>query len=66
MIRAIAMINRTKAKLIQMGDRTHHHDHAIYPVSFRPMKSTVKRPTNPMPPDDVVVLLLILLFYSSV
>lgn len=35
---------------IQIGERTHHHDHAMKPVSFKVMKTMVSRPTKPMPP----------------
>lgn len=45
---------RMKAlKLIQMGDSTHHQDHAITPVSLRTMKAIVKAPTNPIPPLEL-------------
>lgn len=60
----INRIANPRAKLIHRGDRTHSHDHVINPVSLRPMKSTVKRPANPIPPDDVVVLLMFVLYIS--
>lgn len=45
-----ATVNSTMAKLIHNGDKTHHHDQVIIPVSFRPMKRMVSRPAKPMPP----------------
>lgn len=44
---------RTKRpKLIQRGDRTHHHDQVMCPVNFKPMNNTVSRPANPIPLDE--------------
>jgi hypothetical protein len=40
------------AKLISRGDKTHHHDHAITPVSLSVMKTIVSSPTKPTPPED--------------
>jgi hypothetical protein len=37
---------------IQIGDNTHHHDHAITLVSLRPTKRTVSNPVKPMPPEE--------------
>jgi len=34
---------------IQIGDKTHHHDHVILPISFNTIKTIVKRPVNPIP-----------------
>lgn len=48
-IPAIAIIAITTTRLIHIGDNTHHHDHAINPVSFRPTNNTVNRPVNPIP-----------------
>lgn len=44
---------------IQRGQRTHHQDQAITPVSLNAMKSMARRPQKPMPPDDVDVSLII-------
>jgi len=48
MIRIVNM-TRATATEIHSGERTHHHDHVIYPVSFNPINSTVSRPVNPNP-----------------
>jgi hypothetical protein len=37
---------------IQIGDNTHHHDHAITLVSLRPTKRTVSSPGRPIPPEE--------------
>lgn len=37
---------------IHIGDKTHHHDHDICPMSLRIINTIVKRPTNPTPPLD--------------
>lgn len=37
--------------VIQIGDRTHHHDHPITPVSLRTMKVMVRSPVKPIPED---------------
>ena len=37
---------------IQIGDNTHHHDHAITLVSLRPTKRTVSSPVKPMPQEE--------------
>ena len=34
------------------GDKTHHHDQLMKPVSFNPMNKIVNNPTNPTPPLD--------------
>jgi hypothetical protein len=47
-------IRITTKKVTQMGDKTHHQDHVIYPVSLRPINKIVKSPTNPIPPVFVV------------
>ena len=41
------------------GDKTHYHDHAIYPVSFNPMNRTARSEENPKPELTVVVSLAI-------
>ncbi len=45
------MIPKVIAAPIHIGERTHHHDHPMKPVSFKVMKTMVSRPTNPMPPE---------------
>ena len=55
-IAIIANITNTKAKrpkLIHSGLSTHHHDHAILPVSFKTIKTIVNSPTKPIPPDEL-------------
>lgn len=39
-------------KLIQIGDKTHHHDQSITWVNLRTMKAIVNNPANPIPPLD--------------
>ena len=34
-----------------IGERTHHHDHAIAPHSFRVMNTIVRSPKNPIPDE---------------
>lgn len=34
----------------QSGEKTHHHDHVILPVSFNTIKMITKTPVKPMPP----------------
>lgn len=45
------MIKTTNAKATgpQMGQRTHHHGHAITFVSLRTMKTIARIPVNPIP-----------------
>jgi hypothetical protein len=52
---------RTKLMLIQIGERTNHQDHVMTSQSFRVIKTMVRRPTKPIPPEDEVLLLLILM-----
>lgn len=62
----IAIRTKRIRTLIQIGERTHHHDQVMWPVSFRPIKRMVRRPVNPIPPEeeddeelrDIVVSLL--------
>ena len=45
--------NRTPIEmLIQIGERTHSHDQVMTPQSFKTMKATARRPTNPIPDDE--------------
>jgi hypothetical protein len=46
-------IRKMKIQLIQIGERTHHHDQVIYPVNFKVMKTIVNRPIKLMPPPEV-------------
>ena len=42
---------------IQMGAKTHNHDHEMTPASFNPMNSIASMPKKPMPPPvDTLVL----------
>jgi hypothetical protein len=43
-----------------IGDSTHHHDQSMCPVSFRPIKRTVRREQNDVPPDDAVEVLVLI------
>jgi hypothetical protein len=46
--------------LIQMGDKTHHQDQAIFPISLSVMNTTVRRPAKPMLPDELLDELLMI------
>jgi len=52
MMKTMAKKPRAIKALIHRGDSTHHQLHVIWPVSFRPMKSTVRRPGNPIPLEE--------------
>lgn len=54
-------INKTIPVGINMGDKTHHQDHFMYPVSFKPINRTVNKPKNPIPPDDVLRVVIFVL-----
>ena len=54
MIPMMIKIATTKAAPIQMGERTQSQDQVMIPQSLRTMKTIVKRPAKPMPPDDAV------------
>ncbi len=45
---------KNRPNVIQSGDNTHHHDHAITPHNFKVMKTNAKRPGNPIPQEFVV------------
>ena len=51
------MIANTKLTLIQIGESIQTQDQLMCPVSLRPIKRTVKRPGNPIPPEDEEELL---------
>ena len=53
-----------RTTVIQMGERTHHHDHAMTFVSLRTMKTIVRRPAKPIPPDEEFDVLLMSLIIS--
>lgn len=36
---------------IHSGDRTHHHDQSILPMSFSVMNTIASRPAKPMPDE---------------
>ena len=58
-------ITIAKAAPIQMGERTQSQDQVMIPQSLRTMKTIVRRPAKPMPPDDAdadAELLMILMF----
>lgn len=66
MIPMMIRIAIAKAAPIQRGERTQSQDQVIIPQSLRTMKTIVKRPVKPMPPDDAVAvaeLLIVLMFY---
>ena len=52
-----------KTKDIQIGDSTHHQDHAITPHSFSAIKSTVKRVASPGPAAEICVLFSFMSFF---
>lgn len=49
MIKQMIKTTNTRAAGPQMGQRTHHHDHAITFVSLRTMKTIARIPVNPIP-----------------
>jgi len=57
------MIPMVIPTLIQSGDRTHHHDQVITPVSFNAMKRIVSNPEKPIPPLVAADLSDMNLFY---
>jgi hypothetical protein len=52
MIKTMVKKPRAIRALIHRGDSTHHQLQVIWPVSFRPMKSTVRRLGKPTPPEE--------------
>jgi hypothetical protein len=55
--------NTTIAPVIQIGDKTQSQDQLITPVNFRAIKTMVRSPQKPIPPDeDDDVLLMIFAF----
>ena len=42
-------INNPRIAPIHSGDKTHHQDQLIYPVSFNTINTIVKSPVNPIP-----------------
>lgn len=59
MINAATIKNKITANTgIQIGANTHHHDQAINPVNFNPMKSIASKPKNPIPPPEAVCVVL--------
>jgi hypothetical protein len=51
-MRARMIMIVTSKKLIQIGDNTQIHGHAITLVSLRPTKRTVSSPGRPMPSEE--------------
>jgi hypothetical protein len=52
MMRARMIMIVASKKLIQIGDNTQIHGHAITLVSLRPTKRTVSSPGRPIPPEE--------------
>jgi hypothetical protein len=52
MMSTIARIARTIRALIHRGDNTQIQGQVMWPVSFRPINRTVRRPVKPIPPDE--------------
>jgi hypothetical protein len=48
---------------IRIGDKTHHQDHAIYPLSFKPMKRIVSN-ARILPAVYVIAVLLFRKFFK--
>lgn len=48
----------TNPAVIQIGDNTHHHDHAMTLQSLRVMNTMVRRPAKPAPLDVLLFVLL--------
>lgn len=61
-ISANIVIEIATASPIHSGLRTHSHDHAINPVSFRAINRRVNRPVNPGPTFTDTSLVLLILF----
>lgn len=55
----IKIIIRAKSRSIHIGESTQSHDHEITPASFRPIKSTVNAPVNPMPEFEFFLLIVL-------
>jgi hypothetical protein len=45
------MIINAKINGIQIGERTHHHDQVIVPMSFNTMNTIPSNPRNPIPDE---------------
>jgi hypothetical protein len=63
--KAPKQIKRTIPAVIQIGGRTHHQDQLIFPISFSVMKTIVRRPANPIPPELLLDSLIVTLLPSS-
>lgn len=50
-------------KAIQIGEKTHHHDHDILPINFRTINTMVNNPVNPIPELDELELLINFYFF---
>ena len=64
----IKRITRTTANGIHRGERTHHHDHVIVPISLSVMKTIVNRPPKPIEPlvELPELLIIFLLYYGFI
>lgn len=60
-MRTMTMMATTNARPIHRGDRTHSHDHVMWPVSFRAINRMVSRPENPMDTPLEVCLVSVLM-----
>lgn len=47
---------------IQMGHKTHHHDHEISLVSLRTINTIQSNPKKPIPPDELLLFAIKLCF----
>lgn len=47
---------------IQMGHKTHHHDHEISLVSLRTINTIQSNPKKPIPPDELLLFAIKICF----
>ena len=59
---AIIITIKHNPKSIQVGKKTNHQDQSIIFATFKAIKTTCKRPKNPIPPLTVVLFLLLFLY----
>jgi hypothetical protein len=50
---------------IHMGDKTHHQDHVMIPISLRTINTIVNKPPKPIPLEELLELLITLIFKLS-
>jgi hypothetical protein len=53
-------IKTTRSAEIHIGERTHHHDQSMNPVSLSVMNTIVSNPVNPIPPLRLLLCVLLI------